>query len=43
MQARVELTAEIASEGAASLESEVRQLLADPELNGKVAVEKENV
>ena len=42
LQARVELTVEIAAEGATALESEVRQLLADLELSGKVVVEKES-
>jgi Protein of unknown function (DUF499) len=41
LQTRVELTAEVTSELVAGLESEVRQLLADLELNGKILVEKE--
>lgn len=42
LQAWVELTTEISSDGVAALESDVRQLLTDLELNGKVVVEKEN-
>lgn len=43
LQASVELTTEVTSEGVASLESEIRQLLADLELAGRVNIEKENV
>lgn len=41
LQASVELTVEVASDGAGSLESDLRQVLADLELNGKIAIEKQ--
>jgi hypothetical protein len=41
LQARVELTVEIAAEEVTSLESEVRQILSDLELGGALVVEKE--
>jgi hypothetical protein len=42
LQARVELTVEVAPEGVTALESELRQLLNDLDLNDKIVIEKQS-